>query len=170
MAAAAASSSDPLDDYYDLDDDDFGLGIGSTTEKSSLSNSKGSGLNIRNGNRDEFSSSNVAVLRQIWINERAAPELLAYEGELLEKVKEQIEYQQDQLMSEQKLSEREEFRHNLCQMQIDRVQFLRASYLRTRLKKVRRVCLCACVCVCVCVCAFDVCENACLLIETGLSP
>lgn len=42
---------------------------------------------------DIVSISDGEQLKRAWKDERAAPEILAYQGELLERVKEQVEFQ-----------------------------------------------------------------------------
>ncbi|KAG7537182.1 GINS helical bundle-like domain superfamily [Arabidopsis suecica] len=82
-----------------------------------------------------MSTSDVELLKRAWRNEKAAPEILQYEGALVDRAKEQIELVEETI---------EDYVENgidplvvsLYQMDLDRTQFLLRSYLRVRLLKV----------------------------------
>lgn len=68
--------------------------------------------------------------------EKAAPEVLMYEGELLESILFQIEERQKALNIDPQTPE-EQFTGALYQMDLDRVKYLISSYLRSRLIKIQ---------------------------------
>ncbi|CAD5334379.1 unnamed protein product [Arabidopsis thaliana] len=76
-----------------------------------------------------MSTSDVELLKRAWRNEKAAPEILQYEGALVDRAKEQIELVEETI---------EDYVENgidplvvsLYQMDLDRAQFLLRSYLR----------------------------------------
>ncbi|RKP27635.1 hypothetical protein SYNPS1DRAFT_20885 [Syncephalis pseudoplumigaleata] len=81
--------------------------------------------------------SPLAQLTQAWINERATPELLPYERQLMATLEEQLVAQvnkvdrwRDQAMEQHALE------MTLYQTEVERVRFVLRSYLRTRLHKV----------------------------------
>ncbi|KAK9288632.1 hypothetical protein L1049_017092 [Liquidambar formosana] len=96
----------------------------------------GTGIQI-----DEYesliSTTDVELLKRAWRHEKAAPEILQYEGTLVQRIREQI-----QLMVETV----EEFAESgidpltvsLYEMDLDRTQFLLRSYLRIRLHKIEK--------------------------------
>jgi hypothetical protein len=73
-------------------------------------------------------------LIRAWCNEKAAPELLPYNGELVAAFLSNVQLQQAELAS----GRRDVFIAGLYQLDIDRVKFVLASYLRARLAKVQR--------------------------------
>ncbi|CAH2044680.1 unnamed protein product [Thlaspi arvense] len=83
------------------------------------------------------STSDVELLKRAWRNEKAAPEILQYEGALVERAKGQIELVEENI---------EDYVNNgvdplvvsLYQMDLDRTQFLLRSYLRVRLLKIEK--------------------------------
>ncbi|CAH8299429.1 unnamed protein product [Eruca vesicaria subsp. sativa] len=83
------------------------------------------------------STSDVELLKRAWRNEKAAPEILPYEGDLVERAKGQIELVEGNI---------EDYVENgmdplvvsLYQMDLDRTQFLLRSYLRVRLLKIEK--------------------------------
>ncbi|CAH8278959.1 unnamed protein product [Arabidopsis lyrata] len=84
-----------------------------------------------------MSTSDVELLKRAWRNEKAAPEILQYEGALVDRAKEQIELVEETI---------EDYVENgidplvvsLYQMDLDRTQFLLRSYLRVRLLKIEK--------------------------------
>ncbi|AED95757.1 DNA replication protein-like protein [Arabidopsis thaliana] len=84
-----------------------------------------------------MSTSDVELLKRAWRNEKAAPEILQYEGALVDRAKEQIELVEETI---------EDYVENgidplvvsLYQMDLDRAQFLLRSYLRVRLLKIEK--------------------------------
>lgn len=87
---------------------------------------------------DGFSSrAFVEQLRQTWINERCCPELLFYEDEIVDRIKELIDEQQE-LIFEARENNQDELLTRLSQMELDRVQYMLTAYLRTRIQKIEK--------------------------------
>ncbi|KAK4796333.1 hypothetical protein SAY86_028659 [Trapa natans] len=87
---------------------------------------------------DNFGTlSDVEPLKRAWRNEKAAPEILRFEEQLINRVSEQI-----QLMEEtvDHFTEKgtDPLTVSLYQMDLDRTQFLLRSYLRIRLQKIEK--------------------------------
>ncbi|GLT41165.1 hypothetical protein SLA2020_152490 [Shorea laevis] len=88
-----------------------------------------------------ISTTDVELLKRAWRNEKASPEILPFQDDLVKRAKEQI-----QLM-EETVDEFEESGHDplivsLYQMDLDRAQFLLRSYLRVRLQKIEKFMFC----------------------------
>ncbi|KAJ1723143.1 GINS complex subunit [Coemansia erecta] len=81
---------------------------------------------------EEDDQDDVGILTRAWMNERNAPEILAYEGAALENSLELVDYQR------QKMASAPAFVANILKMDVDRVRFLVRSYLRARLAKIER--------------------------------
>lgn len=92
----------------------------------------------------------VTMLRSSYLNERSAPELLIYEEDIINRIKEMIQVQQQQIMIMSAESQNssdsgsQQFLHNLLQMEIDRINYLLHSYARCRLKKIEKFILFIC--------------------------
>ena len=86
-------------------------------------------------------NDNVTLFNRIWVTEVHAPEILAYESSLVEELKSHLATQQDgvntmlDLAVENENSD-ENFTSNLYQMDIERIRYSIARYLRTRLLKI----------------------------------
>ncbi|KAJ1303743.1 hypothetical protein OPQ81_008167 [Rhizoctonia solani] len=80
-------------------------------------------------------------LRRVLMNERHAPELLPWEGQLIEDVLEKL-HQQNQMVeylrSDDSTSEDEHFRMSYVQLDMERIKFQIRSYVRTRLHKIEK--------------------------------
>ncbi|QRV95414.1 DNA replication complex GINS protein SLD5 [Ceratobasidium sp. AG-Ba] len=80
-------------------------------------------------------------LMRVAMNERYAPELLQWEGQLVEDVLEKL-HQQSQmveyLQSDDSTSEDEHFRMSYVQLDMERIKFQIRSYVRTRLSKIEK--------------------------------
>ncbi|WOL16179.1 hypothetical protein Cni_G24961 [Canna indica] len=82
-------------------------------------------------------TTDVELLKQAWRNEKAAPEILKFQGPLVLRIREQIKLLEETV---------DEFRENgvddlvvsLYQMDLDRTLFLLRSYLRIRLQKIEK--------------------------------
>ena len=72
-----------------------------------------------------------------WLNERAAPELLPYEGVLVAELEAAVADQQQLVQARNADDTVKAFMGNLYFMEIERIKYLLRSYLRTRLTKVR---------------------------------
>ncbi|PWA51128.1 DNA replication protein [Artemisia annua] len=73
-----------------------------------------------------ISTTDADLLKRSWRNEKAAPEILKFEGSLEETVEEFMQNGEDPLTV------------SLYQMDIDRTTFLLRSCLRTRLQKIEK--------------------------------
>lgn len=110
------------------DEDDDGLEIemnDSTTERTSAIQRK----------------APIAILRQSWANERAAPALLPWQGEAVDGVCSQIEEQVniiDSLAADSGTAEEEHVRLALVELDVERARWLLRSYLRCRLDKIEQ--------------------------------
>ncbi|KAG8740950.1 GINS complex subunit [Ceratobasidium sp. 414] len=80
-------------------------------------------------------------LMRVVMNERYAPELLQWEGQLVEGVLEKL-HQQNQMVeylrSDDATSEDEHFRMSYVQLDMERMKFQIRSYVRTRLYKIEK--------------------------------
>ncbi|KAH7334134.1 hypothetical protein B0J17DRAFT_675506 [Rhizoctonia solani] len=78
---------------------------------------------------------------RVLMNERHAPELLPWDGQLIEDVLEKL-HQQNQMVeylrSDDSTSEDEHFRMSYVQLDMERIKFQIRSYVRTRLYKVEK--------------------------------
>jgi len=86
----------------------------------------------------------VDRLKRAWINERAAPELLPFATEDVTAVKKYIQTQQAVVHSEQDSGKSPEYLIDIYQLEIDRIHYILASYLRTRLKKLEKYAIVYC--------------------------
>ncbi|KAF9919856.1 GINS complex subunit [Linnemannia zychae] len=81
-------------------------------------------------------AGDVAHLTQAWIDERAAPDLLQYQEQCIERLVAKIE---EQTLAIEELDPRNDtsvILSILYQTELERVKFVLRSYLRTRLSKV----------------------------------
>eukprot|EP00049_Salpingoeca_infusionum_P014731 m.279103 g.279103 ORF g.279103 m.279103 type:complete len:275 (+) comp15739_c4_seq9:202-1026(+) len=83
----------------------------------------------------------IQKLRQAWMNEKTAPELLQYEAEAFSIVHSEVNEQDEATRQKRFENETDKFIFNLYQMEIERLRFLLASYLRTRLWKIEKYAL-----------------------------
>ncbi|PRD28550.1 UNVERIFIED_CONTAM: Gins4 [Trichonephila clavipes] len=75
----------------------------------------------------------IQKLEEVWVNEKLSPELMQYEGELVDCMLDQIQYMETSLQKIQK----EDFRIVFHKMELDRIKYVLSSYLRIRLEKVK---------------------------------
>ncbi|XP_062514068.1 DNA replication complex GINS protein SLD5-like [Corticium candelabrum] len=73
-------------------------------------------------------------LEQTWMNEKLAPELLPPKSEVVECMMEQVKVMEENINSVKK----GDFVASLHQLEVERIRYLLASYLRTRLKKIEQ--------------------------------
>ncbi|XP_037091054.1 DNA replication complex GINS protein SLD5-like [Pollicipes pollicipes] len=71
-------------------------------------------------------------LRQSWIDERMCPELLEYDGDVVDCMLDQIH----QMEANLKRVSKTDFKISIHKMEVDRIRYLIASYLRCRLQKI----------------------------------
>ena len=86
----------------------------------------------------EDTANSVAALKRALENEKNAPDILRYQHDVVAQLKSDLESQQD-AVDALLGGGREAFASTLYQMEIDRVKYLLASYLRTRLFKIERL-------------------------------
>ncbi len=82
-----------------------------------------------------YIESSVQKLKRAWINETCAPEILPYEEDLVETIRNQLG-QQEQSIADASTQENEQFMVNLYKMEVERVKYMLRCYLRVRLSKV----------------------------------
>lgn len=99
---------------------------------------------------DEEGNVDLVRLRKLWLDERHAPELLPFENDLVERVRETIRFQQGsiemlqtELLSNSEnltIARKDALRMEIpcMEMELDRVKYMLTALLRTRLKKARR--------------------------------
>jgi GINS complex subunit 4 len=86
---------------------------------------------------EQEQKNGMQILVKVLVNERRAPELLQYDQELVDSVKRKIKEQQD-LVDQLSANESSKIAADLMQLEIDRIQYVLTSYLRTRLLKIQR--------------------------------
>ncbi|KAL5638990.1 hypothetical protein ACGC1H_003385 [Rhizoctonia solani] len=111
----------------------------------------GGAMDIEGRGEDTLADTTVVVglnpdnpttkLRHVLMNERYAPELLPWQGQLVEDVLEKL-HQQNQMVeylrSDDSTSEDEHFRMSYVQLDMERIKFQIRSYVRTRLHKIEK--------------------------------
>ena len=84
-------------------------------------------------------SSNISKLRQAWIDEKIAPELLPYKNELIIYIKKIIQKQKDYIDEQLETdSIKNSFTCTLYKIELRRIEYILISYLRIRLKKIEK--------------------------------
>ncbi|KAJ3704578.1 hypothetical protein LUZ61_008283 [Rhynchospora tenuis] len=84
------------------------------------------------GGGERERKTDVEAMREAWRREKAAPELLEFEGELVRRLREQIQLQEDGDEDDD-----QDLLSSLRHMDLDRALFLLKSYLRLRLSKIQ---------------------------------
>ncbi|KAG9452180.1 hypothetical protein H6P81_005084 [Aristolochia fimbriata] len=79
----------------------------------------------------------VERLKRAWRNEKAAPEIFQFQAELVQRAREQVQLQEDNITVMQ-AEGTDDLTLSLYQMDLDRTLFLLRSYLRTRLHKIEK--------------------------------
>lgn len=113
-------------DFVDDEDDDLEVEMSGSSAENSLAQQR---------------KAPVAILRQSWANERAAPALLPWQGEAVDGVCSQIEEQVniiDSLAADSGTAEEEHVRLALVELDVERARWLLRSYLRCRLDKIEQ--------------------------------
>lgn len=90
---------------------------------------------------DEEPTSDVSQLIKAWVRERGTPDLMTWQGDLVEECLHKLGQQAtmlELLRSDPKTSEEEHFKLIIVQTEMERVKYLVRAYLRCRLAKVRR--------------------------------
>ncbi|KAJ1427997.1 GINS, helical bundle-like domain superfamily, partial [Sesbania bispinosa] len=81
-----------------------------------------------------ISTTDVELLKRAWRNEKAAPEILRFETDLIARVREQIQLMEE-TVEEKSAGGTNPLSVSLYQMDLDRTLFLLRSYLRIRIQK-----------------------------------
>ncbi|KAL5785023.1 hypothetical protein ACOSQ2_007415 [Xanthoceras sorbifolium] len=84
-----------------------------------------------------MSTTDVELLKTASRNEKAAPEILQFQAQLVKRAREQIQLMED-TVEEFEQSGMDPLTVSLYQMDLDRAQFLLRSYLRIRLQKLEK--------------------------------
>ncbi|PSC76212.1 DNA replication complex GINS SLD5 [Micractinium conductrix] len=81
--------------------------------------------------------SDAELLKSALMNEKAAPEILAFETDLIARIEQNMDYQDEQI---DLLKEREDMKLlvEIYMSELSRVRYLLRAYLRTRLQKIER--------------------------------
>jgi GINS complex subunit 4 len=97
-------------------------------------------VEAQSGGSDEYeyvtltSAEVLEKLEEAWQNERFAPELLEHKTEVVDCILEQIKEMEENLSHVRK----GDFVAGIHQLELDRVQYVLRSYLRTRLQKIEK--------------------------------
>ena len=83
--------------------------------------------------------NDVEVLKRVWRNEKSAPEILAYEGLLVERVQEQVALMEENLVAN--AENLDDMMLSIFEMDVNRLMFLLRAYLRIRLSKIEKFAL-----------------------------
>ncbi|XP_057414819.1 DNA replication complex GINS protein SLD5 isoform X2 [Lotus japonicus] len=84
-----------------------------------------------------ISTTDFELLKRAWRSEKAAPEILRFESDLINRVREQIQLMED-TVEEKGAAGADPHSLSLYQMDIDRTLFLLRSYLRIRIQKIEK--------------------------------
>ncbi|KAF8406082.1 hypothetical protein HHK36_008162 [Tetracentron sinense] len=96
------------------------------------------GLGIPSKDYDSLiATTDVELLKRAWQNEKAAPEILQFQADLIRRSQEQIQLMED-TVEEYAENGTDPLTVSLYQMDLDRTQFLLRSYLRIRLQKIEK--------------------------------
>ncbi|EFA03409.1 DNA replication complex GINS protein SLD5 [Tribolium castaneum] len=74
----------------------------------------------------------IEMMEEVWVNEKFAPEILPHKQEVVDCVLGQISYMEKNLETLPST----DFKKGIHQLEVDRIRFLVASYLRHRLEKI----------------------------------
>jgi GINS complex subunit 4 len=83
--------------------------------------------------------NDVEVLKRVWRNEKSAPEILAYEALLVERVQEQVALMEDNLVAY--AESLDDMMLSIFEMDVNRLMFLLRAYLRVRMSKIEKFAL-----------------------------
>ncbi|KAK6930298.1 GINS subunit, domain A [Dillenia turbinata] len=84
-----------------------------------------------------MATTDVELLKKAWRNEKASPEILRFQFNLIQRSREQIQLMEE-TVEELAESGADPLTVSLYQMDLDRVLFLLRSYLRIRLQKIEK--------------------------------
>ncbi|KAJ9104350.1 hypothetical protein QFC19_003992 [Naganishia cerealis] len=124
--------------------DELFAGVGDVPAGQALAN-VGIGLGDGGGDGDaeeeDEDENDVGRLTKVWVRERGTPEIMQWEGELVEECLHKMGQQAqmlDLLRSDPQTSSEEHFKLILVQTEMERVKYLVRAYLRCRLDKVEK--------------------------------
>ncbi|KAG5021320.1 hypothetical protein JHK85_017662 [Glycine max] len=100
------------------------------------SNSAAEGVSMGDDYEALIATTDAELLKRAWRNEKAAPEILRYESDLVSRVKKVIQFLEE-TVEEKSSGGTNPLSVSLYQMDLDRTLFLLRSYLRIRIQKVR---------------------------------
>lgn len=72
-------------------------------------------------------------MENAWLNEKSAPEILPYQGEMVELMLGQIAHMEENL---QNVNNKNDFRFITHKMELERIRYIIVNYLRCRLQKI----------------------------------
>ncbi|KAL0376343.1 UNVERIFIED_CONTAM: DNA replication complex GINS protein SLD5 [Sesamum calycinum] len=84
-----------------------------------------------------MSTTDAELLKSAWRNEKAAPEILKFDADLVQRSRQQIQLMEE-MVDEFNKNGVDPLTVSLYQMDLDRTMFLLRSYLRTRLQKIEK--------------------------------
>lgn len=74
----------------------------------------------------------LEILRNAWLNEQFAPELLPHQSDILDLMLGQIEHMEENISQ----LDKNDFRYVAHRIELERIKFIVTSYLRCRIKKI----------------------------------
>ncbi|KAG5008645.1 hypothetical protein JHK87_017160 [Glycine soja] len=98
------------------------------------SNSAAEGVSMGDDYEALIATTDAELLKRAWRNEKAAPEILRYESDLVSRVKKVIQFMEE-TVEEKSSGGTNPLSVSLYQMDLDRTLFLLRSYLRIRIQK-----------------------------------
>ncbi|KAG4400198.1 hypothetical protein GLYMA_07G011200v4 [Glycine max] len=96
------------------------------------SNSAAEGVSMGDDYEALIATTDAELLKRAWRNEKAAPEILRYESDLVSRVK------KEETVEEKSSGGTNPLSVSLYQMDLDRTLFLLRSYLRIRIQKIEK--------------------------------
>lgn len=76
----------------------------------------------------------VQKLEEAWQNETFSPELLPYQNDIVDCVRDQLRYMQENLLGVDKAN----FKATVHRMEVERIQYILTSYIKIRLEKIEK--------------------------------
>ncbi|WVR09486.1 hypothetical protein IAU60_006554 [Kwoniella sp. DSM 27419] len=126
--------------------DESSLAGGSIFGRDDAESLAGTGMGLGEGDGGEMDLDledldDVRRIGLVWVKERGTPEIMPWEGDLVDNIFDKLEQQVkmvNTLRSDPQTSEEEHFKLVLVQTEIERVKYLVRSYVRTRLDKIEK--------------------------------
>ncbi|CAI5469497.1 unnamed protein product [Closterium sp. Yama58-4] len=120
--------------------DDVDVDVGAPAAARVAGGAGGAGGAGEMGEEDFLNSSiesDSVLLRRMWQNEKAAPDILPYETDLVERTKTRLE-ELEEVIDALKGDGRKAMERELHMMDVDRTKYLLRAYLRCRIQKIDR--------------------------------